>query len=354
MITVKMTGNKAKVTRSYRMPVIKPLVEHNLEKTYTVTVDLGGVDPKAPSAAKILKAFPSTYEAALTKEAKPRNKENDRIWKDAAAEILSGENPIKVSTKTMSILAKKWEEFEKKSLNQVAEETVVALVNKELGIKEGKKVKPKAKYNNDRDTWKEATKMIGGLVGFAGLTISTGGSAALIAIGGGITALVSARKLSEKHYLRAGQMSKRVSKECNSVVTQLQSLEPQLAVMEDDKKQLGFVVIKKQNEINLMEKKIKILESEVNGNRDAKKTLEELKDQCQSLQRALDEERSARESIATNVQKVKELTIEAQKVSRLVAKDLSKYDNLLKKSEKVSSAIKLLVKPYRDFAKLLS
>ncbi len=348
-----MSGNKAKVIRSYRMPRIKPLVEHNLEKTYIVTVDLGGIDPKAPSAAKILKAFPSAYEAALTKLAKPRNKKNDETWRDAAAEILSGENPIRVSTKTMSFLAKQWKDFADKTLNQVAEETVVKLVNKELGIKESKGVKPKAKYNNDKDTWKEASKVIGGLVGFAGLTISTGGAAALVAIGGGITALVSARKLSEKHYLRAEQMGKRISKECKSVVKQLQSLEPQLNAMEEEKKQLGFLIIKNENEVNLMEKQLKVLELEVSEDRNAKKPFEELKGKYQSLKNALEAEKSAHKRLATNVEKIKKLTAQAQEVSNLVAKDLSNYDNLLKKGEKMTAAIRLIVAPYKKFMKLL-
>ncbi|MEL6807235.1 MAG: hypothetical protein AAFO97_05600 [Pseudomonadota bacterium] len=147
MIDVKVSGKKATVTRSYDFPQIEPVDSFPLKVEYGFEIPMAGLDPKSPSAKRILSKFAKTYKDAVNKQEKSRNAENDKIWELAAKEIKTGKDPRKVEKDTQIRLQKRWGEFHDKVLDPAIYDVVCDLADEDLN----KNKIPRAKASSFKD-----------------------------------------------------------------------------------------------------------------------------------------------------------------------------------------------------------
>ncbi len=338
MFDVKISGKVVSVIRKAEFPKIDPLPSKTLELPSTVTLDLAGLDEKSPAAKKVLNAFASAYSQALTKAAAPRKADNAKIWKAAAEKIKNDEDPKKVEKEVLAALEKRWSEFEKKFMNKTAEDTVIALVNKELGVKEGKNFKPKAKYNS-KGTWKDLIGVIGGLAGFAALSTATGGLALLGTALAGASAMVSARKLSEKHYLKLDIMRKRVDKALEEAAGSLSSLDPQLKAMVEHQEQLGLLIIKDQNEANRLAKELKTIKTHYKDDPGAQKLIAQAEKQVSDIGKLIAAQKNLRKKLMLDLKTVRDAKTAIEKASTDFVATRSAYDGFLQLAEKTNDTV---------------
>ena len=247
MIDVKVSGKKATVTRSYDFPQIEPVDSFPLKVEYGFEIPMAGLDPKSPSAKRILSKFAKTYKDAVNKQEKSRNAENNKIWELAAKEIKTGKAPKKVEKDTQSRLQKRWGEFHDKVLDPAIYDVVCDLADEDLN----KNKIPRAKASSFKDYFSGIT-LGAGLLGVGKAAAGTAAAAtataallpALVTAGAVVASLAAARKVSEGIYRDMATIYKKVDKALDAVHATVSGLESQLETMEKHKQATSAQMIK--------------------------------------------------------------------------------------------------------------
>jgi len=344
MIDVKVSGKKATVTRSFDFPKITPVDGFPLKVDYEFDIPMAGLDPKSPSAKRILSGFAKSYKKAVQTKEKSRNSENEKIWQLAAKEIEGGKDPKKVEKDTQVRLQKRWGDFHDKVLDPAIYDVVCDLADEDL---KANKI-PRAKASSYKDYFSGIT-LGAGLLGVGKATTAAGTAAvagtagailpALVAVGAIVASLAAARKVSERIYRDMNTIYKKVDKTLDAVNSTVSGLDSQLETMEKYKEATSAQMIKSHAQIKQLRGEFKRISQIAKKENIHKERLSMIEKQIDAAQEALKSGMLARKKIVGDIAIVRDLGKKAEAAAKNFKADRSAYDNMLASSEDFFSAI---------------
>ncbi|MCH2165328.1 MAG: hypothetical protein MK098_11835 [Marinovum sp.] len=343
MIDVKVSGKKATLIRSYTFPATPPLEAFPLRTEQSFDLPLAGLDPKSPSAKRILSKFASTYKKAVVQKEKSRNSENDKIWALAAKEIGDRKDPKKVQKDTQERLRKKWTEFFDKELEPAIYDVVVELADEDL---KASKI-PRAKATSMKDYFSGITLGAGILGVGKGATAAAAAAAAgaslilplAVTAGAIVASLVAARKVSERIYQDIDIVNKRIDKALEDIAGTASSLKTQVETLEKRKQQISATMIKSAAQIKDLEREAKSMAAIAKKENIHKERIKVIGTQIKAAKDALKQQGEARKKMVGDIKAVEDLMRHAKIAADKFKADRSWYDTGLKHADALASAV---------------
>ncbi|MEO0379117.1 MAG: hypothetical protein AAF252_02540 [Pseudomonadota bacterium] len=335
MFDVKLSGTQVSIIRDIDLPKVAPLPAFKQKIPYKVTLDFGDLDPKSAEGKRVLKAFPVVYAKALKQVGNPRRADNKAIWKEAAVKIAKGEDAKSVREATQKHLEGRWDAFNKTYINSLAIQTLSDLCVTEFGQKAAKNFKFKAKYNY-KGVWGDFAKIFVGLGVFAA-AVFTGGT--ILAVAGAVTALSSARKLSEKHYLDIGHIYRNLDKQLKKSAKDLGGLTPQAKDLSKKVPEVQKLIVNSKKLVDKVQKDVDALKKEVADHPDGAKRMNEMRLLLAKAQVNLDQQKKFSADLARDSAAILKLIDEVAAVSASVEVQHSRYDKVLALSKAMSDLV---------------
>lgn len=346
MIDVKLSGKKVTITRSYDFPKIGPVDAYSFFQPYTYEIPLAGLDPKSPSAKRILKNFVKTYTKAVSSKERSRNSENYDIWLKAANSIEKQGDLKKTQNDTQKTLSKRWKDFHDKVLEPALYDVVAELADEDL---KANKI-PRAKASS----WKDY---------FAGITLGKGavavGTAAaattiaaplavLVAV---VAAMDAARKTSEKIYRDIDTVQRALDKGLDEASGALDKVSSQAETLEKHKQRLSATMIKRDAQIKQLTREFKAVSQIANKENIHAARLKVIKKQVATLENAMRTDQACRNKMVGDLKTIATITRQCKQAASDFTSERSTYDKLLASATSYSQAISILNDAVGSFKK---
>jgi len=195
-ISTKLSSKSARVTitRRLELPKADPLPALTLESPSQMSFDMGGIDPKSDVARDIIKAFENGLKLDLDIRTRKADALHIKEWKQAAAFVGDDKNAGKVEAfakKFEAKVVKDWNAFNARQMKLSAEGTFDSVVQSVFKKHKEKGKTPKFSFGAE-ELKAERVGMLGSILGALGVSLGTGGGAALLA--GGIAGVATLMK----------------------------------------------------------------------------------------------------------------------------------------------------------------
>ena len=268
MFNVSLSGTKAKVTRRLTLPATGPLAALDLEDSYEIKLDLGGLDPKRPAAKDVLKAYPKVLQNELNATRKKYDDACIKIWTTAAKEAAKPgmtEPKIKaLGKKAEDAIIARWNDFNTKRANYVATSTLESLCDGASKKFDETAKKPKVAFSSE-GLKSNRVGILAAILGAITIGAVSGGVGWLIAGIAGVKALTSG-------YRNAWEIGKKQSsdvQDCFNEVADglaeaeatLKRLEPALSRLKSAKQAKATSMVSAHGALKKMEADMAKLES---------------------------------------------------------------------------------------------
>jgi hypothetical protein len=327
------SGKKSVVTRTLELPKSGRLAAQKIESSFTVTLDLAGLDPKSGTGKDVIKLFENVLLADLRVYATKSARALESEWARLGAELDKSTDrraAQKLADAFEQAVADDWNDFAKSKGKSYAEKAF------DYAVKDVAKT-AKADMNGariafDADELKPArlgflTSTLAGIVSAIAAGAATGGLGWFAAAIGGVAALVrgtsSSWKLAQGRAADMQANLNQIDTALERINKAMEGLQPRMDMLDRSRRALEAAMLESSSELAKLGKQVADLESRAKAEKsDAyRRTLATLHDRLTTL-------RADGDAVRKQIAKLDGLTDAMDKARNAVRKasDLSTAD----------------------------